>query len=279
VSAERDAAVAYAARGWPVFPLHPIEDGRCGCRDPKCKAVGKHPITRGWPNAVASVSAAEGSWGPKFGPRGIGLVCGPRSGVFGLDADRRHGAEATLANWKHQGRRLETVIDETGDGWHALLRWPDGFEPEIRAQDLGGGVSCRGAGHFLVLAPTVHWSGQRYRWIRSPDDHEVAPAPDWLLELIAASSKRKRLIESTGDGEQLRVPVGHRHHALVRWLGRERSMGFGEAALIALTDVFLDHAVEIDEARCPLDREHAHDQARDIAKRYKPTRTNPEDRQ
>jgi hypothetical protein len=40
--------------------------------------------------------------------------------------------------------------------------------------------------------------------------------------------------------------------------------------------VFLDHAVELDEARCQLDRDHAHATARDIAERYSASRTNPQ---
>ena len=269
---ERRAALAYARLELPIFPLHPIVGNRCGCGDPRCKAIGKHPIGKGWQNTIASVAAAEASWQPRLGARGIGLVCGPRAGVFGLDADRRHGAEATLADWRRQGRRSETVTDETGDGWHFLYRWPDELEVEIRAQDLGGGLQCRGADHFLVLAPSMHRSGKRYRWVRSPDEHEIADAPDWLLELIVASSKRKTPI--VPEGEQLLVPIGHRHDMLVRFLGLLRSMGFGEQALVGFARVFLDTSVEIDEQRCPLDRAQAEADARDIARRYPPHRTN-----
>jgi Bifunctional DNA primase/polymerase, N-terminal len=269
---ERDAAIAYAVRGWPVFPLYPIESGRCRCRDPKCKAVGKHPITQGWPNAVPSVSAAEASWQPRLGARGIGLVCGPTSGMFGIDVDRRHGGEQTVRDWKRRGMKLaQTATDQTGDGWHLLYRWPEQSGIEIRAQHVGAGLQCRGVAHFLVLAPSMHRSGRRYRWLRSPD--EIAPAPDWLLELIVESSRTRAPIVPA-DGEQPLVPIEHRHDALVRWLGIQRSMGFGEEALVRLTDVFLDTSVEIDEARCPLDRDHAHNTARDIARRYPPQRTN-----
>jgi hypothetical protein len=76
------------------------------------------------------------------------------------------------------------------------------------------------------------------------------------------------------DGDQLRVPLHLRHHALCKYLGWLRSLGWGEAALVAFTDMFLDHLVEIDEARCPLDREHARDTARWFADNCPPHRTN-----
>ena len=268
MSAIREAAVAYAARGWPVFPLHPIVGGRCGCGKHECTAIGKHPITKGWQRSIASVGAAESSWRGPLGDRGIGLLCGPATGVFGLDADRRHGAAETLRAWGKRGRRSETVIDATGDGWHLFYRWPEHLEIEIRAQDLGGGVQCRGTDHFLVLAPSLHRSGRRYEWLRSPEDYEIAEAPDWLLELIVAKSKRQTPI--VPEGEQSLIPIGQRHHALVRLLGVLRSMGFGEDALVGFTGVFLDTSVEINEARCRLDRAHAEATARDIAKRYSP---------
>lgn len=70
------------------------------------------------------------------------------------------------------------------------------------------------------------------------------------------------------------VAIGHRREFLVRFLGLCRSIGFGEAALVGFTDVYLDTTVEIDEARCPLNREHARDVARDVARRYPSHRTN-----
>jgi len=271
MSAEREAAIAYARLGLPIFPLHPIIDDRCGCHDSKCKAIGKHPIPTGWQNSIVSVPAAESCWRSGLGARGIGLVCGPKAGIFGVDADRRHGADATLQDWKRRGRRIETVTDASGDGWHFLYRWPKSFEVEIRAQDLGGGLQVRGAAHFLVLAPSLHHSGKRYQWIRSPFDQEVAEAPSWLLELIAAKSHRTPIV---ADGEQQLVKIGERYHALVRFLGLLRSMGFGEKALVGFTDVFLDTSVEVDDdPDHKIDRDHAHAAARDIARRYLPYRT------
>jgi putative DNA primase/helicase len=255
---EMELARAYATIGWLVFPLHPITPaGRCaGCGGVQC--AGKHPIPRGWQNTIASVSAAESAWREQLGDRGLGLVCGPRSGVFGLDADRRHGAELTLSGWRGQGRRSDTVIDETGDGWHFFYRWPEGFEVEIRAQDLGGGIQCRGAGHFLVLAPSRHRSGRRYRWLRSPEDFEVAEPPEWLLELIAERSKRKAKLIVPGNDDYL-IPGGQRYTHMTRFAGLLRSAGVNQTTFVQCGMAFVRHQCE---AEPPMDFEYAEAQLR-----------------
>jgi hypothetical protein len=40
-----EEALRCAARGWPVFPLHSVRDGRCSCNKPDCRDTGKHPLT------------------------------------------------------------------------------------------------------------------------------------------------------------------------------------------------------------------------------------------
>ncbi len=37
-------ALAYAGRGWRVFPIHTIVDDKCTCDNPECGDIAKHPI-------------------------------------------------------------------------------------------------------------------------------------------------------------------------------------------------------------------------------------------
>ena len=53
-----DAAVAYASRGWAVFPLFGIRDGECQCHRPECSRPGKHPlVARGLHEATTDAEA------------------------------------------------------------------------------------------------------------------------------------------------------------------------------------------------------------------------------
>lgn len=269
VSAELRYAVAYAEHGWPVFPLWPLAGRSCTCPDAGCAAAGKHPITRGWPNAVASVPAAETAWAERLGRRGIGLPCGPRSGMWVLDVDPRHGGARALAGLEcDYGPLPRSLRTRTGgDGLHVLFAWPDDGQPLSNANGLPPGLDTRGEGGYIVLPPSMHASGQRYRWEVPPRDGQLESAPDWLLELVRQRQRSLTPADAGATGD-VKVPVGERHEKLVQFLGAVRSMGFGEEALVGFTRVYLETSVELDEARRPLDRKHAEQTARDIARRY-----------
>jgi hypothetical protein len=43
------AALAYATRGWHVFPCHTPTTAGCSCRRAACPDNGKQPPDRAWP--------------------------------------------------------------------------------------------------------------------------------------------------------------------------------------------------------------------------------------
>jgi hypothetical protein len=56
-------ALGYARRGFYVIPLHnPIGEGKCSCRDPKCKHVGKHPRIKDWQNKCTTDEGLIRQW-------------------------------------------------------------------------------------------------------------------------------------------------------------------------------------------------------------------------
>src|SRR4051812_25057505 len=88
-------ALTYAARGFPVLPLHTISKGRCTCsKGAACASPGKHPRTS---NGVydASTNAKKIARLFKRYPRAnIGIATGPKSGILVLDVDPRRGGNS-----------------------------------------------------------------------------------------------------------------------------------------------------------------------------------------
>ena len=86
----RDAALDYALKGWPVFPLHSIgPDGICTCGQPDCGSPGKHPRTsKGFHDATTDPEQIR-AWWKTWPAANVGIRTGAESGVFALDVDSR----------------------------------------------------------------------------------------------------------------------------------------------------------------------------------------------
>lgn len=256
----------YAARmRWPVFPLHPIRpDGRCaGCGGKDC--AGKHPIPSRWQRTIASDTAAESTWRPALGPRGIGLVCGEPAHAWVLDIDARSGGRESLAALERKhGHLPATWRAQTGSGGEHLFFRAEDDQVHNSASRIGPGLDVRGAGGFVVLAPSPHRSGRAYEWINRPPSTPLAPAPDWLQTLAAEPPRPLR-----GVPESLKIiSAGRRHDALIRFCGLLRSCGLGEDAIVECGFALLRHHAVADP---PMDLRQAEKDMRDVARRYPPT--------
>ena len=81
-SATLTAALAYAARGWQVIPLHgcahpahtPLAQGRCTCGAPDCARPGKHPRTRGGVHDATTDAAIIRAWWTQWPDANIGIA-------------------------------------------------------------------------------------------------------------------------------------------------------------------------------------------------------------
>jgi Bifunctional DNA primase/polymerase, N-terminal len=269
------AAEYYAERlRWPIFPLHPITpDRRCaGCAGEHC--AGKHPIPTRWERTIASVPAAHSAWRAELGDRGIGLACGAIAGVWVLDVDVATGGarSLTLLEQEH-GALPDTWRARTGSGGEHVFFATDDDRVRNSAGQVWPGLDIRGAGGYVVLAPSPHRSGGRYEWLRAPWEGPLAQAPGWLAMLALQRPKRPLL----GDGrrsarltsEHTVIAAGCRHEVLVRFCGMLRSMGLGEQAIVECGHALLRHHAQPDP---PMDMAQAERDMRDVAHRYPPTR-------
>lgn len=184
-------AGVYARLGLKVIPLHSARGGVCSCaKGSACPSAGKHPRFREWQNEASSEAAVIADWKQRFPEANVGVATGEASGFFVLDVDPDGDGPATLARLiEEHGELPHTPQALTGSGGsHFLFALPD-FEITNSAGKLGPGLDTRGNGGQIVVAPSVSAKGA-YRWIVEPWNTPLAPAPDWLLELLRRKPER-----------------------------------------------------------------------------------------
>jgi hypothetical protein len=178
-----DAALAYAARGWPVFPLHNPTKTGCSCGHADCTDRGKHPRINDWPHIATTDPEQIRRWWTRWRGANIGLLTGSRSGLVVIDIDPRNGGDLTLGDLEAEhGKFPDTVEAQTGGGGrHLLHQYPEG-DVRCGTDVLGPGIDIKAEGGYIVAPPSLHASGLRYEWEVSshPDDVTIAALPAWF---------------------------------------------------------------------------------------------------
>jgi hypothetical protein len=186
------AAFEYAGRGWRVFPLHGIHEGRCTCDKPDCGRKGKHPRTEhGFKDGTRDEDLLE-TWWERWPEANVGIATGPASGFFMIGPDGQVGIDA-LAELERQHGPLPPTprLRSGGGGMHYYFAWPLEGGIGIAPDHHGVPIDVRGAGGYVVAPPSRHGSGNVYVWEVAPDAVPLAVAPDWLLEWAASPNGTK----------------------------------------------------------------------------------------
>ena len=180
-----EAALAYVARGWRVFPLHDVTAGRCSCGQACGADAGKHPRTKhGWQDGSLDQVRVL-NWWIRWPTANIGIVTGEASGLVVLDVDLdKGGYSAFLRLLDELGRPtlLSLVQGTGGGGFHVVYRHPGhrvGNSAKGLRDRFGPGLDVRGDGGYIVAAPSLHRSGRRYAWQSDP----AAPLAPWPVQL------------------------------------------------------------------------------------------------
>jgi Bifunctional DNA primase/polymerase, N-terminal len=175
------AGEVYAALGYPVLPVfEPSPDG-CTCRDGAgCNRAGKHPRIAGGVWQATTDPALVRRWWRRWPTANLALRTGVRFDV--ADVDGQPGVEALRAILTNADRPLGSgpLARSGGGGWHLLFA-PTGHGSPKRVLP---GVDWRGRGGYVLVAPSVHPSGRRYRWVR-PLTPALPQAPAELRTLLA----------------------------------------------------------------------------------------------
>lgn len=176
------AALVYASRlKWRLLPVEP---------------KGKKPILKDWPRLATSDAKTIKQWSEKYPDANLGVATGDT--FFVVDVDPRNGGVETLeALEQEHGKLPETVRARTaGDGWHYLLRAPEGVK--IGNGKLGPGIDIKGTGGQIVICPSSTEKGS-YRWEVDPWDNEIAMSPAWVLERITRGAPKLKAVSQKSE--------------------------------------------------------------------------------
>ncbi|MDA2924365.1 bifunctional DNA primase/polymerase [Acidobacteria bacterium AH-259-L09] len=234
-NAKMEAALAYAAKGLNVFPVHSVRDGRCSCSNPNCRrSKGKHPRTRnGFKDATTNPETIK-KWWKRWPDANIGIPTGSQTGLVALDVDPRNGGNESFYKLQEQNGRLPTTKSQHtgGGGQHFLFQHPQ--KKTVKSRDLDGykGVEVKADGAYILVPPSK--TERPYRWVDAKQ--KPAALPLWLLDLVVEKPKSKPL--SLPD----KIPVGQRNKTLFSLALSMRHRGFSPEAIFA--------ALQVENGRC-----------------------------
>ncbi|MCJ2071411.1 bifunctional DNA primase/polymerase [Methylobacterium sp. J-030] len=184
-----DHALAYARRGFPVFPCDPMDKQPLVPRDKD--ADGKPIPKTGGLNKATRDEAQIREWWRKYPRAMIGLRMGPEAGVFAIDPDvpKEPGDPDGLAAWRDLAAAHDYVptthahVSPRG-GRHLLFAYPADITITNSPGSLPPGIDVRGAGGYVIAPPSRMADGREYRLERPELAFRHEPAPDWLLDLL-----------------------------------------------------------------------------------------------
>lgn len=161
-------ALAYAARGWRVFPLR---------ADSKITLPGSNGHLEATTDQVQILSWFDNDKGYNVGVR--------PTGFFVLDVDVKNGApgKQSLAMLEDLHEPIPPTLTHRtpSGGLHYLLRAPDDVTVRQGVNVAAPGLDTRTErGYFLAAPSTI--DGEAYSWIPGVDT--IAMAPQWLLNRV-----------------------------------------------------------------------------------------------
>jgi len=199
-------ALKYASLGWHVFPLAPGK---------------KTPITKHGVKDATTDEAQIRAWWEKWPDANIGVACGAKSGVYVIDVDidQEKGINGYDSLTEFSDMPKTVAQGTPRGGFHAFYRTDN---PPANKNSFRPGIDIRGDGYYVVLAPSVHPNGGRYRWAdgHAPWEIKLAEYPE-SLRPVKQSPQAKR---ATVAGVPANKPAAIADEGVLRraslWLAR-----------------------------------------------------------
>ena len=178
-----DAAIFFASRDIPVFPVHTVKEGSCTCRNAEnCKSPGKHPIHKNWKSEVTTEKEKIKRMWLANPDANVGLAMG--NGIVAIDIDVKNGKDG-WTEWskilhRNNSDQITSLIQYTpSGGLHIIMQVKDSSIITGASDALGTGIDIRSNGNILVGG-----GSQNDKGFYKTYDIPIAKAPYWLESLM-----------------------------------------------------------------------------------------------
>ncbi|MEU4806423.1 bifunctional DNA primase/polymerase [Actinosynnema sp. NPDC023587] len=173
----RNAALAAARRGWPVFPGHP---------------GSKRPAITDWESRASTDDDRIDQWWRAVPDANPAIATGP-AGLVVLDLDDAAHHGHTAAPFRHGGDSLTSAALEAGewvpttftvrtpnDGRHLYFAAPSGTRLGNTQSRIGPLIDTRGHGGYVLTIGATTPDGRYELAVGAP----VQPLPQWLVAAL-----------------------------------------------------------------------------------------------
>ncbi|HEA64721.1 MAG TPA: hypothetical protein ENI02_01080 [Candidatus Aminicenantes bacterium] len=168
-----EACIGYLSIGWSIFPAKQRE---------------KIPLVS-WERYQEAPPSNETvkKWAKKWPKANIGLATGRASGIIVVDIDSPEGEEYYIHNF---GKIPSTIAQKTPNGRHLFFKHPGFICSNSTTLIKDVDIHIRGDGGYVIVPPSIHPEGGRYKWVIDPVEYgldDLLDCPKNLLALIRDS--------------------------------------------------------------------------------------------
>jgi hypothetical protein len=175
------ASLCYAANGWPVTPMHWIDNEKCSCGS-KCKRPGCHCQQESY--VFYKPARVRWMWDNLWPEANLGIATGDPSGIIAVHEYHPRGR-------KHIGslKPPPTWCAQAGESIVYYFRQPIDLVFCVGGLDILPGVDIHGHNSFAIVPPSIHQFGAEYSWV-TPEGLPLADCPASVIKLIEGRKKR-----------------------------------------------------------------------------------------
>lgn len=173
-------AIKLTRKGWVIHPLAGPEDTE--------NSPGKRPLLNSWQKRKKATTTELKEWFEKTN-NNVGLVLGKMSSIMVIDLDKFDWIDVLFPPEKKILEKTLRVGRITGRG-HVYFKFTDKIG-NWKFHEFG--IEILGEGNQVVVPPSVHREGQKYKW-QLPEGayletFELPELPDQVVETIKQLKK------------------------------------------------------------------------------------------